>query len=115
MNEKCFYRVETDSICDGYATLRGSGQNVVAYSFYGNSSNSRVSSHYLNQIAQRAQEIKQFYPKWIMRIYYYIQDEKSEEILCENWCQNPHLDLCDVTNLPILGDLKTLQPIGKVF
>ena len=50
-----------------------------------------------------------------MRIYYYIQDEKSEEILCENWCQNPHLDLCDVTNLPILGDLKTLQPIGKVF
>ena len=103
------------SICDNFATLRGNGQNVVAYSFYGNSSNPRVSSHYLNQIAQRAKEIENYYPDWTMRIYYHIEnkDDATEDILCQNWCQNKHLDLCDVTQLPILGDLRNIQPIGN--
>ena len=103
-----------EAICDAYTNSRQNGQKIVAYSYYGNSSNGRVSSHYLNQIAQRAHEIKHHYPNWIMRIYYHIEDDdvQSAKVLCENWCQNPHLDLCDVTQLPVLGDLKKLQPIG---
>ena len=106
---------DTTSICDNFATLRGNGQSVVAYSFYGNSSNPRVSSHYLNQITQRAKEIENYYPDWTMRIYYHIEnkDDVTEDILCQNWCQNKHLDLCDVTQLPIIGDLRNIQPIGN--
>ena len=95
--------------------MRGNGQSVVAYSFYGNSSNPRVSSHYLNQITQRAKEIENYYPDWTMRIYYHIEnkDDVTEDVLCQNWCQNKHLDLCDVTQLPIIGDLRNIQPIGN--
>ena len=50
-----------------------------------------------------------------MRIYFYLQpnDTKTEEKLCEFWCQNDNIDLCDVQALPILGDLRKLQPIGE--
>ena len=49
-----------------------------------------------------------------MRIYYHIEnkDDVTEDTLCQNWCQNKHLDLCDVTQLPIIGDLRNFQPIG---
>ena len=106
------FKKSKSAVCDTYATYRPSGQHVVAYSFYGNSSDSRVVSHYLEPMAQRAQDIKTHYPGWIMRIYYHSEDIKVQAQLCQLWCQNHHVDLCDVQSLPVLGDLKTLQPIG---
>ena len=108
------YKVTSN--CDTYATLRGRGQKVVAYSFYGDSSkNTRVRTHYLDQIQDRASEVAAQYPGWLMRIYFSADDAFSQSALCDIWCKNDHVDLCDVSNLPdpVLGDLKTLQPIGK--
>ena len=103
------------SNCDDFATFRGKGQKVVAYSYFGNSSRPRIVSHYLDQIAQRAKEVAKFYPDWVMRIYYRLDanDEMGKEKLCQFWCQNSHLDLCDVENLPIIGNLSRTQPIGN--
>ncbi len=105
------------SNCDASATFRGAGQKVLAYSFYGDSSKSdRVRTHYLEQIQDRASEIASRYPGWLMRVYFSL-DEKdtiSQSAICDIWCTNQHVDLCDVSNLPDpkLGDLKSQQPIG---
>ena len=110
-----FRTLYKDSICDNYATLRSAGQHVLSYSYFGSTNQSRVVSHYLDQISARAQEVSQFYPQWIMRIYYDLNDQdiQGHEKLCSIWCMNEHVDLCNVKHLPILGDLKELQPIGK--
>lgn len=52
-----------------------------------------------------------------MRIYYDLDEEdiQGQEKLCSIWCLNDHVDLCNVKHLPVLGDLKELQPIGKVL
>lgn len=106
-----------DSVCDLYSASRGGGQKVASYSFFGNSQNdSRVGSHYLDQIEARSREISDFYgPDWLMRIYYNLEDgdDNAAEKLCRNWCQNPNIDLCNVQRLNLLGNLKDLQPIGK--
>jgi hypothetical protein len=75
-----------------------------------------VSSFYLDQIRIRADEIRTKYPGWLMRIYYHIEggDKTGQDVLCANWCQNPHLDLCNVEALPgSVADLRNLQPIGE--
>ena len=50
-----------------------------------------------------------------MRIYYDLEenDTLAKDKLCQIWCQNWHVDLCDVTDLPLIGNLKELQPVGK--
>ena len=106
-----------NAICDNYASFRAKGQKIVSYSFYGNSSDISIKNRYLSQIHERAKEVQNLYPNWIMRIYYDLEqnDILAHEELCELWCQNEHVDLCDVTNLPLIGNLKTIQPIGKYY
>ena len=107
--------ISAESNCDKYATWRGNGQKVVAYSYFGNSSHPRVRTHYLDQIADRVAEIQKYYPEWVMRIYYHLEksDKIGHNLLCQMWCENANLDLCDIKNLPNLGDLQQIQPIGK--
>ena len=107
---------KTVSVCDNYATLRPNGQKVVAYSYFGQSSQIRVFTHYLSQIAERSEEIRKFYPNWIMRIYFHLNDDDilAQDKLCEFWCRNDHIDLCNVEALPILGNFTNLQPFGKL-
>ena len=107
----------TPSICDNFSSMRSPGQKIVSYSFYGNSSEKSIQNRYLGNIQSRAEEIHRLYPDWIMRIYYDLEDNDvlAKEKLCQIWCQNQHVDLCDVTDLPLIGNLKELQPVGKSF
>ena len=104
----------TESTCDSFSSFRPNGQKIVSYSYFGKS-DERTRTHYLDQIRYRAQEISVAYSDFVMRIYYHIEDEYSKEKLCDVWCENENVDLCDVENLPTLGDLRSFQPIGNVF
>ena len=106
-----------ESTCDSFASLRQTRQKVVAYSYFGNSVKNRIFTHYLMQIAHRAEEIQKYYPGWIMRIYFDLKEDDilGQKKLCNIWCQNNHLDLCNVEKLPTLGNLKNLQPVGKLY
>ena len=103
------------SICDNFSSKRNPGQKIVSYSFYGNSSEKSIRNRYLDPVQSRAEEIRRLYPDWVMRIYYDLEenDTLAKDRLCQIWCQNWHVDLCDVTDLPLIGNLKELQPVGK--
>ena len=121
LNCECVRQVRntklTPSLCDNFSSMRNPGQKIVSYSFYGNSSEKSIQNRYLGNIQSRAEEIHRLYPDWIMRIYYDLEDNDvlAKEKLCQIWCQNQHVDLCDVTDLPLIGNLKELQPVGKSF
>lgn len=121
LNCECVRQVRnrklTPSLCDNFSSMRNPGQKIVSYSFYGNSSEISIQNRYLGNIQSRAEEIRRLYPDWIMRIYYDLEDNDVfvKEKLCQIWCQNQHVDLCDVTDLPLIGNLKELQPVGKSF
>ena len=86
--------VQNRSTCSQYATDRGPGQKVISYSFYG-----KLQSAYFNGIAENLALIQLLYPDYIMRIYLdknAIQTEDEYQDLCDLYCSEPNLDLCDV-------------------
>ena len=56
--------------------------------------------------------MKQFYPGWVMRLYYYKSDVTATTLsgLCDLACADPSLDLCDAADNPRLGDMQILHP-----
>lgn len=53
---------------------------------------------------------------WLMRVYYKLEpeDERGRAELCAAHCSFPHLDLCDVTDLPQpWGDLQASQQVRE--
>ncbi|XP_042871576.1 uncharacterized protein LOC122252934 [Penaeus japonicus] len=111
-------RVPMISACNQYTTARGAGQKVVTYSFYGNTSDKNVYDRYFSEIPRRAREVAQRYPGWLMRVYYKLEpeDERGRAELCAAHCSFPHLDLCDVTDLPQpWGDLQASQQVGTLW
>ena len=108
--------VAESSTCSEFATLRGKGQKVVSYSFYVNEENpDNNERRYFSRIEFRAQEVLESYPGWTMRLYYDVDNEATKKRLCDLYCRFPHLDLCNVNNLPQpLGNLKSKEPIGKL-
>ena len=56
--------------------------------------------------------MKQFYPGWVMRLYYHRSDVAAATLsgLCEVACADPALDLCDAADNPRLGDMQILHP-----
>lgn len=94
--------VSKPSTCSDHATSRGPHQNVVSYTFFGN-----TSSLYFQGIELTAKAVIQSYPGWTMRLYHNFNMSVKHEAdkICEIWCKYHHLDLCDVTDLPLpLGD-----------
>ena len=86
--------VQNRSTCSQYATDRGPGQKVISYSFYG-----KLQSAYFNGIAENLALIQLLYPDYIMRIYLdknAIQTEDEYQDLCDLYCSEPNLDICDV-------------------
>ncbi|XP_047477931.1 uncharacterized protein LOC125031301 [Penaeus chinensis] len=111
-------RVPRVSTCNQFATARGAGQKVVTYSYYGNTSDHRVYDRYFSEIPRRAKEVAQRYPGWVMRVYYQLEpgDERGRSELCAAHCAFPHLDLCDVNDLPPpWGDLQASQQVGTLW
>ncbi|ROT64386.1 hypothetical protein C7M84_017674 [Penaeus vannamei] len=53
--------------------------------------------------------VAEVYPGWVMRVYHDLSysNEQQKEWLCNITCSHPHVDFCDVTRLPDLGDIHT--------
>ena len=89
--------------CGQDAFQRGSNQKVAGFSFYGNTSSLvHQSKKYFEGIEENLRLVRSLYgADWVMRLYYDL--DQSDELmgrLCELACNNSHLDLCYVRQLP---------------
>ena len=50
-----------------------------------------------------------------MRVYHNVtrEDKPAWTKLCQLYCHNDHVDLCDVHDLPAVGDLGAQFPVGR--
>ncbi|GAB6026020.1 hypothetical protein CHUAL_011983 [Chamberlinius hualienensis] len=87
------------STCDDYSSLRGPGQKVVSFSFYGRKINQ---NDFFKGIYTNVERINVVYPGWITRVYHSVdtEDENALNLLCKLWCNFPTLDFCQVGKLP---------------
>ena len=56
--------------------------------------------------------MKQFYPGWVMRLYYHTADVTATTLtgLCDIACSDASIDLCGAADNPRLGDMQILHP-----
>ena len=76
---------------------------VAAFSFYGDrSSSAHKSQKYFEGIEENLRLVRSLYgADWSMRLYYDLaQSDELMGRLCELACNNNHLDLCYVRELP---------------
>ena len=93
----------SDTTCGRDAFQRGSNQKIVGFSFYGNTSSVEDEpKKYFDGIEENLRLVRsQYGAEWSMRLYYDL--DQSDELmgrLCELACNNNHLDLCYVRQLP---------------
>ncbi len=92
------------SVCSDYATGRGRGQKVVSYSYFriSQKNNTSDSDDYLEGISKNYEAIQSYYPGFIMRVYTNVSEiteAKTHSDLCNLFCNNDNLDICDITHL----------------
>ncbi|XP_068229203.1 uncharacterized protein [Palaemon carinicauda] len=99
-----------ESTCNDLATIRGPGQKVISYSIYGGFPN-----EYYNGFEHIVPQISKAYPGWNLRFYFRLdmQNIINRNWLCDLACKYPHLDLCHIERLPVLGDIS--KSIGRVW
>ena len=85
--------------CSQDAYQRGNGQKVIGYSFYQYSKERSMKKKYFEGIVNNLKLVTNFYPGWTLRIYTDV-DKTQLASLCDLACDNPHLDLCLVKDLP---------------
>jgi len=115
------------STCNSYTSALGAGQKVLSYSYYTpwQAAKARYSpgGAPLNSVA-RFQELLEplassageLYPDWRLRIYHNVsQGEPAWQKLCNLYCRHQHVDLCDVRQLPKIGDLNKKFPVGRFW
>ena len=107
------YKVGTynDSTCSLTSYLRGAGQKVIGFSFYGNPNSSKGKQRkYFQGIEDNLSLVPLHYPNWTVRVYYDLEtDDPVLDNLCQLTCSNPNIDICHVRNNPSSGD------ISKIF
>lgn len=118
------------STCNRYTSALGSGQKVLSYTYYtpwntsgnriraDNKPNDQSSERYQEVLQPSATTIKELYPGWRMRIYHnvtYSDDSAVWKKFCTLYCENDHVDFCDVRDLPDIGDLNEKFPIGRFW
>lgn len=77
-------------LCSDYSVGRGADQKVISTSYF------RAN---FQELKSNAKAIATMYPGYYMRVYHNFSSQKHAELLCELFCQNDHIDLCDVTKL----------------
>ena len=77
-----------NSVCSEYSNARDSNQKIISYSYYEGQETKYLESN--------AETINHLYPGYIMRIYHNFTENQK---LCELFCQNEHIDLCNVRKL----------------
>ena len=85
------------SVCSAYSNTRGEEQKVISYSYF--------NDDHAKFLVKNAQTIQDLYPGYIMRIYHNFTENRQ---LCELFCQNDHIDLC---NVRILGKKEKIAKI----
>ncbi|XP_059085397.1 uncharacterized protein LOC131882310 [Tigriopus californicus] len=88
--------------CSRDAFVRGDGQQVVSFSFYGDvHTKVAVQKGYFEGIRGNLDLMAQFYPNWIMRVYFDLAtNDPVLSDLCDLACQYEVLDICHVAQLP---------------
>ena len=74
---------------------------------------------YLDGIRENFQLVKQFYPDYTMRLYADLgsqvgsadDDSLAKSALCDLACNEPSFDICDIYNIPKLGNASVLYPL----
>ncbi|XP_045585469.2 uncharacterized protein [Procambarus clarkii] len=89
-----------ESSCGDSATLRGGGQKVVSFSVYG-----QFPSEYYEGLKKLLPVVGEMYPGWTVRVYLDLSTGTLQDWACSLACHHPHLDLCNVRQLPVLGDV----------
>ncbi|XP_063870040.1 uncharacterized protein LOC135105628 isoform X1 [Scylla paramamosain] len=109
------------STCSDFATQRGGGQKVIAYSYYSTEATTDSGSthykKYLGSLHKQARRIAKAYPGFLMRVYHNVSatDDTATAFLCRLVCTHAHVDLCDVTRLPVLGNLVRQGVVGRAW
>ena len=91
-----------DTTCSYKSYLRGKGQKIIGFSYYGDSrSKHHQEKKYFEGIKNNLELLPKYYPNWIIRLYYDVSsDDPVLPKLCSLSCQNGHFDLCDIQRLP---------------
>ena len=93
------------------------GQKIVSFSYYGNPQEDLSQTRgYFKHIWTNLQAIKMFYPGWTMRVYHDIpkNDSRLAE-LCHIACNQPLIDLCDIRDIPAIGNMIGMNPSSWRF
>ncbi|XP_042236610.1 uncharacterized protein LOC121875922 [Homarus americanus] len=93
-------KISETSTCSSWAKLRGPGQKVVSYSLFG-----KFPSNYSFGMEQQLPRVSEVYPGWVVRLYLDLSQQQQKSWACALACKHPHLDICDVHDLPGLGDV----------
>ena len=122
----------SDTTCSQQAHARGSGQKVVAFSFFEKDEKNKiarkktgdalnnVSGFFFTGFQMNVDLLPKHYPGWIIRIYHDIEDtDPLIERLCQFSCKYDFVDLCNARNIPttkfVKGDLITLEEYLENF
>ena len=80
------------SVCSRDASKRGKDQKVISYSIFGEDS-----SQYMRGFVQNVNAVKKYYPhQYIIRLYYNDQTMTDKNVLCDIYCKESNVDLCNV-------------------
>ncbi|CAB4060741.1 unnamed protein product [Lepeophtheirus salmonis] len=102
-----------DTTCSFNAFKRGPDQKVIGFTFYepNPENTNKLNREYFEGISENLRLISKFYPGFVMRLYYQARESDTIKKLCNISCSNSHLDLCDITEIPMLGNSSVLYPL----
>ncbi|XP_037801800.1 uncharacterized protein LOC119596566 [Penaeus monodon] len=87
--------------CGLRAWAAGEGQRVISFSLYGND------AQYWKAFRKNLDSMKTMFPGWAAWVY--TNPRGRENVLCPLLRDYPFLYICDVTNLPSLGDVTSIH------
>ena len=95
--------------CGKVAFERGSGQKVFSFTYFGSPAKYRE-REYFEGMARNAEAVKELFPDWTIRIYHNLTDTEDLKQLCSLECKYDHVDMCNVGNNPMLGNMNKVLP-----
>ncbi|XP_037802344.1 uncharacterized protein LOC119596993 isoform X4 [Penaeus monodon] len=87
--------------CGRRAWLAGGGQKVISFALFGNK------SQYWRAFGKNLNATRVMYPDWV--VWLYTNPRGRENVLCPLLRDFPHFYICDVTNLPSLGNVTSIH------
>ena len=97
-----------NTTCSKDVIAIGSHQKVLAFTLYQGATFDEMDRDYFDGIERNIFAMKELYPKdYRMRLYYHLPKQTGHfKRLCNLACNEPRLDICDVTTNPGFGDIR---------